>query len=172
LRGVEPRDLDFLYRWENDPAVWSYGDCGAQKTFARADLRQFIDNQQHDIYITGQQRLVICRVAPSAHLSSSRASQSDPACATPKVSPPPSAPIGFIDLFDFDPVERRAGVGILICDATDRGKGSGREALQLTVEYARRFLGIRELWCNIEPGNAASLALFLGAGFERIGQVG
>ena len=150
LRPLESDDLDLLYRWENDPAVWPYGDCGANNSvtperFTRDELRRFIENQQHDIHANEQLRFVICR----RDLCSTT-------CGTP---------IGFIDLFDFDPVELRAGVGILICDPADRRRGYGREALMLAMGYANRFWGLRELRCTVSADNHASLALFRDAGF-------
>jgi diamine N-acetyltransferase len=155
LRRLAPCDLEFLYRWENDPSVWQYGDCGASvspgdgvgirmERFSREELRRFIENQQHDLHVTEQQRLVICR------LDSTTA----------------DTPIGFIDLFDYDPEAASAGVGILICEAADRGKGYGSEALKLIVDYALQVHRLRSLWCHIDPANTASLALFTAAGFE------
>ena len=165
LRTLEAEDLDYLYRWENDPEVWQYGDCGVDpvsalaqergkhvlhfpstgERFSREVLRHFIENQQYDVLRTGQVRLVICRrdIAGTG------------------------TPVGFIDLFDLDFARLRAGVGILVCDPADRRKGYGREALELAVEYARRILGLCELWCSIDAGNVASLALFAAAGFVR-----
>jgi diamine N-acetyltransferase len=111
--------------------------------FSRDELRRFIENQQHDISETEQLRLVICRRNPTG------------------------TPVGFIDLFDIDPVAQSAGVGILICDPADRRHGYGREALILAMEYARHTPGLRSLWCHIAPGNTASTALFAAAGFVR-----
>ncbi len=179
LRRLSAGDLDFLYRWENDPAVWRYGDCGADtphvipneceesilcipsapERFSRRQLREFIENQQHDVFETGQVRFVICR--------------RDTAVFRPSVCPKDDAPtntdewVGFIDLFDIDPVELHAGVGILICDPADRRKGYGREALSLVVEYARHVLGLRSLWCAVAANNTACLSLFISAGFVR-----
>ena len=150
LRTLEAGDLDFLYRWENDPAVWQYGDCGAKdpvspERFTREELCRFIENQRHGIRANEQLRLVICLC--------------DPCSSTPL------SPVGFIDIFNFDPVELRAGVGILICDPADRRRGYGREALKLAMGYANLFLGLRELWCTVAADNRASLALFVDAGF-------
>jgi diamine N-acetyltransferase len=173
LRGVEPGDLEFLYRWENDPAVWEFGDCGAPENdstnptrnaigatdslverFSRNDLRLFIENQRHDIYVTGQTRLVICRV---------RVGKSAETAATEVV--------GFVDLFDFDPATRSAGVGILICEVAHRRKGYGLESLRLAANYAKQFWGLNSLWCNVDPANIASLGIFSAAGFERVENV-
>lgn len=177
LRRLEPDDLEYLHRWENDPEVWQYGDCGADERgtavidgaacdtrsdpsvvgerFSRSSLRRFIENQQHDICLTGQQRLVICvrntsvpRIEPDTF-----------------GAPNTDTPVGFVDLFDFDPLNSSAGVGILICDPSHRGNGYGREALKLAMEYAGRILEIRTLWCTVAADNHASIALFSDAGF-------
>ncbi len=174
LRRLEAGDLDFLYRWENDPDVWQYGDCGAAtwraegviaadtppegeekeeaptplERFTRDELREFIENQQFGFHAAGQLRLVICRRDPASPLS--------------------GISVGFIDLFDFDPVGLRAGVGILICAPQHRGRGYGREALKLASDYARRVLGLRSLWCSVATDNTASLALFSGAKFVPV----
>lgn len=77
--------------------------------------------------------------------------------------------IGAIDLFDFEPQHERAGVGILVYDPAQRGKGYGAEALALLEEYARTVLRLRQLWCNVLADNVPSLTLFERAGFRRVG---
>ncbi len=159
LRPLEDSDLDYLYRWENDPAVWQYGDCGAEVShstdmspvrFSKEELRQFIENQQQGFHANEQLRLVICR-----HEG-----------ADESVSTTRGGRVGFIDLFDFDPVGLTAGVGILICDPANRRRGYGREALALALDHARRELGLKEINCTIAPDNPASKALFTAAGFR------
>jgi hypothetical protein len=161
--------------------------------FSRDELRRFIENQRHDISETGQIRFVICRHdtlvipnAPSIETATPSVIPSAPSIETATLSVIPSEPnsfgdegstlypssgplglIGFIDLFDVDPAAQSAGVGILICDPADRRRGYGREALTLTMQYARYTLGLRSLWCTIAPDNAASTALFTSAGWER-----
>ncbi len=179
LRNLSADDLEYLYTWENTPAVWQWGDCGfaadlphaagvrpsaTPGRFSRDELRKFIENQQHDISETGQIRFVICRRTPASppletdalHVISNEREKS---------ALYGSDPVGFIDLFDLDPATQSAGVGILICDPADRRKGYGFEALSLAVEYARHALGLRSLWCTVAPDNPASLALFTAAGF-------
>ncbi len=153
LRPLEEDDLEYLHRWENEPEVWQYGDCGVEETdaashtprFSREELRQFIENQQSGFYANEQLRLVICRRE-----------------STPDVD----HRVGFIDLFDFDPVRLSAAVGILICDPADRRRGYGRQALALALEHARCDLGLKEINCTVAPGNPDSEALFAGAGFR------
>ena len=76
---------------------------------------------------------------------------------------------GCIDLFEYDPLNRRAGIGILIYGAENRRKGYAREALGILGRYAREQLRLHQLWCTVGAGNAASLALFRQAGFVETG---
>lgn len=80
-----------------------------------------------------------------------------------------SVPVGAIDLFEFDPQHRRAGIGILIHDPAQRGKGFAADALQIVCGYAHRVLGLHQLWCNVGADNQESLALFRRAGFTMSG---
>lgn len=149
LRRLVPSDLDILEIWENDPRVWGASDLGAldacdRPPFSRETLGRFIENQQFDIRRTGQQRLVVCL------------------CDAYR-------PIGFVDLFDLDPEDRSAGVGVLIYDPADRGRGYGAEAVELVCDYALQVLGLRRLWCNARNENNFSTKLFLGRGFVLVG---
>ena len=141
LRALEPSDVEPMYRWENDPAVW--GVSGTVAPFSREILRAFIEQQQYDIWRTHQLRLVIAR--------------NDDATAG-----------GAVDLFDFDPLNRRAGVGVLVADG-ERGRGYASEALALLVEYARDVLMLNQLYCDIDTDNVTCRALFSGCEFEECG---
>ena len=141
LRALEPEDLDLLYIWENNPAVWKVS--GTMVPFSKKQLKLYIKTQG-DIYTDRQLRLVI-------GLNET------------------SQPVGLIDLFDFDPHHRRAGVGILLAEEEFRGQGVATESLTLLVEHAFHTLGMHQLYCNILEGNDASFKLFESAGFERIG---
>lgn len=142
LRAVEQQDIDFIREQENDPSVWDVS--GTVAPYSRYSIENFVAEQQAGIYATRQLRLMIESVA-------------DGRC------------VGMVDLFDFDPVNLRAGVGILICEA-DRRRGYAAEALALLCDYAREVLRLHQLWCGVDAGNRASLALFRGAGFVRTGR--
>lgn len=130
-----------MYAWENDPAIWRVS--GTLAPFSRHTLSKFIEQQQFDIYQTRQLRLMIENAEGSA--------------------------IGTIDLFEFDPCNRRAGIGILIYDRSQRRKGYASDALEAMIEYARGVLGLHQLWCNIGTENEASRMLFRQAGFREVG---
>ena len=142
LRAVEPGDAERMYRWENDRTIWSVS--GTMAPFSRESIERFIQEQQFDIFQTRQQRLIIETL--------------DQGIA-----------IGAVDLFEFDPIDHRAGVGILIYETEQRGKGYARDAIQTLCDYCREVLQMHQLWCTTTSDNAPSLALFKGAGFEQTG---
>jgi diamine N-acetyltransferase len=77
--------------------------------------------------------------------------------------------VGLVDLFDFDPKNNRAGVGIVIQGNEHRNQNIGSEALALLIEYAFSNLNLHQLFANIGTENVASTALFTKFGFEMIG---
>ena len=141
FRAPEPSDVDQLYKWENDTSIWHLSNTVAP--FSRHTLEEFILNAHQDIYTAKQLRLMI-------------------------VLNKTSEPIGCIDLFDFDPVNMRAGIGILICN-DHRNKGYASEALSLLISYAFRTLNLHQLFCNITAENENSLKLFEKQNFKIIG---
>lgn len=141
LRALEPSDAELIYRWENDVDFWHVSN-----TLTPFSLRTVLDyiNSVQDIYSAKQLRLMIC-------LQETRQA------------------IGTIDLFDFDPYNRRAGIGILIAERAERRKNVASETLDLIREYCFSLLGMHQLYCNISEENEASLRLFEKAGFTKCG---
>ena len=73
-----------------------------------------------------------------------------------------------MDLFDFEPLHRRAGVGIVIIDKF-RDKGLGKIALDLLMNHSKKNLNINCLYANIAFENIASIGLFESSGFVKVG---
>lgn len=142
LRALEPEDLEFIYLIENDESIWEVSNT--QTPYSKFLIRQYLENAHQDIYEAKQLRLAIC--------------ENDSKKA-----------IGLIDLFDFDPKNKRAGVGIIIQNEANRGKGFGKEALGLLIDYAFVHLQLHQLFANIGVENEASSMLFSTFGFEKIG---
>jgi len=136
LRKIEPSDLPFLYQWENDASVWA--DGANHNPLSQQDLRDYISSTTGDIYKDGQLRLII---------------EED------------GLTLGCIDLFDFDPRNRRAGLGMYIAPE-HRGKGVGRQALEQLESYAFGFLRLRVLYAVIATNTAACTALYRTAGYS------
>ncbi|MDC6405992.1 MULTISPECIES: GNAT family N-acetyltransferase [Maribacter] len=141
LRALETADLDLLFELENNPSVWEIS--GTMAPYSRDVLNLYLENAHRDIYDVKQLRLVISTLDNEA--------------------------IGLIDLFDFDPKNRRAGVGIVISDEGNRNRGVGTEALEILCKYAFKTLNLRQLYANILEGNERSLYLFKKLGFELVG---
>ncbi|WP_299127046.1 GNAT family N-acetyltransferase [uncultured Winogradskyella sp.] len=141
LRALEPEDLDFIYEIENDESLWELSDT--QTPYSRYLIKQYLENAYQDIYEAKQLRLVICT--------------------------PNDCTIGLIDVFDFNIKNKRAGIGILIKDKSNRDIGYGKEALQLLVDYCFEALHLHQVYANISENNTASLKLFKNNGFKTIG---
>jgi diamine N-acetyltransferase len=79
------------------------------------------------------------------------------------------APVGAVDLFDFDPYHMRAGIGILIYQSKNRHHGYATDALNAIFGYALEVLGLKQLYVNIAASNEMSIRLFEKTGFEKTG---
>ncbi|MFZ9943166.1 MAG: GNAT family N-acetyltransferase [Bacteroidia bacterium] len=146
LRAVEPYDRENMYAWENDMRNWHVS--GTLSPFSKQTVDEFLQNAKEDIFTTRQLRLAI-DVSESAK---------------PRT-------IGYIDLFDFEPPHRRAGVGVLIGQNHDRGKGYAAESLELLCDYAKNVLNLHQLYCHIHHDNLNSIRLFTKAGFSNCGDL-
>jgi diamine N-acetyltransferase len=142
IRALEPNDLEFLYAIENDQSIWEVSNT--HSPYSRFLVKQYLENAHQDIYEAKQLRLAICQ------------DQDFPA-------------VGLIDLFDFDPKNNRAGVGIVINNQEDRNQNIGSEALDLLIQYAFYNLNLHQLYANIGEENVASMGLFTKFGFQKIG---
>lgn len=141
LRAIEPDDLDFLYEVENNPDLWEVS--GTLAPYSRHVLRQYLDNAHKDIYEAKQLRLCICSKDHKL--------------------------LGLIDLFDFDPQNKRAGVGLVVIESVNRDRGYGSEALDLVCKYAFHTLELRQLYAYVGEQNAPSIHLFSKLGFIKAG---
>lgn len=152
LRKIEPSDLPFLYQWENDASVWA--DGANHNPLSQQDLRDYIASTTGDIYKDGQLRLIIQSLSEAVLEQSGLSS----------LSPQGGLTIGCIDLFDFDPRNRRAALGMYIAPE-HRGKGVGKAALEQLEAYAFGFLHLRCLYAVIATNNEPCTALYRNAGY-------
>ena len=79
------------------------------------------------------------------------------------------AVVGAVDLYDFSAKDLRCGIGILI-HPDARGRGVAQRALGIALRHARLALMLHSVHAEVHANHANSLALFEGAGFERVGQ--
>lgn len=141
LRALEPDDLEFLFALENDPDIWGVSDTLAP--VSRHALREYLAQATTDFYVVRQLRLVV----------------------TTEIS---SVPVGVVDLFDYDPLHQRAGIGITVL-ASQRRHGYARQALELMKQHAREVLRLHQVYATVSADNEHSLRLFRASGFRQVG---
>ena len=141
LRALEPEDLDLFYKWENNPEIWPMSNT--LTPFSRKVLREYLAQAHLDIYASKQLRLVICTTEGNA--------------------------VGAVDLFDFDPHNLRAGIGILIAEEMHRRRGIATEVIKLMKVYCAEKLNLHQLYCNISASNTKSIKLFEHCNFKSCG---
>lgn len=139
LRALEPEDLDFLFTTENNQDFWEVS--GTVHPFSKHILKQYISNAHQSIYEAQQLRFII---------------------------DVDKTPVGMVDLFDFDPNNNRAGIGIIILPKYGN-KGYASEALDLLITYSFNILQLHQLYANITTDNTRSIQLFSQKNFQKVG---
>jgi diamine N-acetyltransferase len=139
LRALEPEDINFLFDTENSEEFWEVSNT--HTPFSKYILTQYIANSHQDIYQAKQLRLII------EHNNKA---------------------IGMIDLFDFNPQHKRAGIGILILKEF-QNKGFASETLGLFIKYLFNDLQLHQIYANITTDNLQSIKLFENHQFKKIG---
>ena len=131
-----------------------WADSDTHNPLSRHDLHQYIENTTGDIYRDGQLRLIV----EESQLSTlnSQLSTLNSQLST-KV-------LGCIDLFDFDARNRKAAIGMYIAPDA-RGKGVGKQAVQLLLDYAFGFLHLRMVYAIISVHNTACSHIYEQMGF-------
>lgn len=142
LRAPEFGDIPEMYSWENDPEVWQVSHSIVP--LSQFAVEQYILNYSEEIFVTRQMRLMIVLKEKREQL------------------------LGAIDLFDYNPVNRRVGIGLLIT-SEHRNKGYASEAISLMLNYCFETLNLHQVYCNISADNALSIKLFENNGFEHTG---
>ena len=141
LRALEPEDLEFLFQIENNENYWEVSHTNTP--FSKYVLKQYLENAHLDIFEAKQLRLMI--VEATSHKS-----------------------IGLIDLFDFSPKHKRAGIGILI-EPGFQNKGFASESLEVLIKYTFSHLELHQLYANITSDNSYSIQLFESKNFTKVG---
>ena len=141
LRALEFSDLELLYASENDTSIWKVSNTITP--FSKDVLELYLHSAHQDIYTNKQLRLMIC--LNDTH-----------------------TPIGTIDLFEFEPIHLRVGVGILISEEF-RKRGYAFEAIELVKKYTNETLLMNQIYCNISVSNIESIALFEKCNFKKVG---
>tara|TARA_B100001175_G_C19419058_1_gene595132 strand:+ start:461 stop:970 length:510 start_codon:yes stop_codon:yes gene_type:complete len=138
LRTPLLSDFDDLLSWENDLKNNQYTDVPV--FYTPSQIEDFL-NSDHDLLLQNQIRFII-------ELNSSA--------------------VGCIDLYDYDVVNSRAGVGIYI-DSNFRNKGIASKSLELLKSISIEKYLISNLYADIMSGNRSSIKIFEKANFIKNG---
>ena len=141
LRALEPEDIDLLFELENDIDLWKYSN--RSQPYSKHLLKNYITNAHKHILEFRQIKFTI--TIANNH------------------------PIGFVDLFDYEPLHRRAGIGLVV-QKENRERGYGTASLQLIDSYAKKHLQLHQLYANIAVENKASITLFKSEGYVYVGK--
>jgi diamine N-acetyltransferase len=141
LRALEPEDLDILYEWENNAELWKYGST--LTPYSKFALRDYLTNSLLGIIHTRQLRLMA-------------------------IDKKTDLAVGTIDLFDYDPVDQKACIGILV-DTKYRGKGFGEDMMNMAAEYAFNILHLNQIYAYIPISNTGSYNLLYRCGYIQTG---
>ncbi len=141
LRNIEPEDLDFLFKTENNVELWEISNT--TKPYSKYTLQKYIENSHRDIFTTKQVRFIVEDV--KEHKT-----------------------VGLIELFDYEPIHMHAGIGIYIVKSEQR-KNYAEQAIHLIIMYCKNILRLNQIYCNISYDNTASIKLFEKTGFKHTG---
>lgn len=140
IRAAEPKDASLIYKWENDQEIWRVSET--YMPYSLYQIEEFLLNNS-DLFSIRQIRFIIERKEDNKN-------------------------IGCIDLYDFDPIHMRAGVGILL-QKEFRKQGYAKEALELLIDYCFKTLMLKQIYCLIDVLNIDSINLFTKIGFTQCG---
>lgn len=136
LRAVEPEDLEFLYRIENDEETWEVS--ARREPYSRYALKQYVASVDKTIFDRGQLRFMIETLGGET--------------------------VGTLDFSGFDSINSRAELGIYIAKEFRR-EGYAQEAIQIALSYAKKYIRLYQAYALVAEGNKPAQGLFADAGF-------
>ncbi len=79
--------------------------------------------------------------------------------------------IGQCALFHMDQVARTASLGIGIGDKAYWGRGYGRDALRVLLDYGFRLQNMRRIWLSVNGNNERAMRAYRACGFREEGRL-
>lgn len=144
LRALELEDSSLIYEWENDFSLWEFSST--TRPFSHFAVEAYVKTSQNaDIYSEGQMRLMI-DIQPKEEEQ--------------------MITVGCVDMFDIDPVNLRAAVGIFV-EEKYRNQKIANQALQQLWIYATQALNLNQLYAFVAQDNIASKNLFYKSGYQN-----
>ena len=132
-------DTELILRWRNSDTVRPYFIY--QKPFTEEGHKQWLETQ---IFSGKGYQFIVCRNEDQK-------------------------PIGCTYLRDYDSYVRKAEYGVFLGEVEERGKGLGKEVLELTLQFAFEELKLHKVSARAFADNLPSVMSFLRCGFEKEG---
>lgn len=141
LSPVAPEDAALWASWLNDPEVTvPLGD--------EAYVIYGLERAQMDVHETAERQ---GRAFTIVEKESGRA-------------------IGRCVMFDVNPVDRSAMVGIFIGEKDSRGKGYGQESMRLLLDFGFNLLNLHSIMLGVFSFNEPAIRCYRSLGFQEIGR--
>ena len=141
LRAAERDDIPLFLRWMNDERTVQY--LAARSPLGQAQEERWFDGmlarQGSDSWF-----FVICTLADDR-------------------------PIGTTGLFEIDLTNGSAGIGIMIGDPADQGRGLGTDAMEALLDFGFGELRLERMWLDVYDFNPRGERSYEKAGFVREG---
>jgi RimJ/RimL family protein N-acetyltransferase len=141
LRAMTPADYPLMLGYKNDIEAELLGGGPPPRPHTLAELTEFFDNLAKD-----RNQVNFAIEAEDGTF------------------------LGDCGLHNFDRPSGTAVVGIGIGDHAYWGRGYGREALSLLVDYGFRMHNLRKIWLTVHGGNERALRSYRAVGFVEEGR--
>lgn len=79
--------------------------------------------------------------------------------------------IGNCGLHDFDPIHRKARLGIVIGEKKSQNQGLGLEAVRLLIRYGFEILNLNRIYLNVNSENVNAIRIYKETGFCEEGHL-
>ena len=141
LRAVERDDLPRYTAWLNDPDVTFH--LTMFSPFNLEDETDWYERQRTDDTVLN---LAIVINQEARHIAS-------------------------VGLMGLSRREQRAELGIVIGDKSQWGKGYGREAIQLLLDFAFAELNLHRIFLRVDATHTAAIRCYVSCGFKEEGRL-
>ena len=78
----------------------------------------------------------------------------------------PDTPVGCVELYNYDPVNRRAAVGIVVSNEYRR-QGFGTAMVQALTQFCLKNTSLHQVYADVAATNTPSIQIFQRAGYQH-----
>lgn len=78
----------------------------------------------------------------------------------------PDTPVGCVELYNYDPINRRAAVGLVVSNEYRR-QGYGTAMIQALTQFCLDSTSLHQVYADIAATNTPSIHIFQRAGYQH-----